>query len=279
MEETVDKLEAMFQKADSDLSYLSRKLDFEYGQHESGEGQVNPQQLMQKVGQVKKDYAAIVKDVQGIQQAQQEAMEYFRDQLSTACEMLNTLQSQTGNQENGEPPDFAALEKLLGVKLPLPSPTWGDNSARMETTVEHGHQAHSNEQPAEASQTTVVAASGDTKYSRSKGGKSAVASVFELSLSERRKDSAECIEVTQEEFESVSSLVRGRVRLVDVNHTYQRLWQHFIDEGNSEDLSTQDMHKMGLKVTGATGEAKLKVLKSLKLITMTKKGNVNMVKG
>ncbi|XP_064612707.1 spindle and kinetochore-associated protein 2-like isoform X2 [Liolophura sinensis] len=264
MEETVDKLEAMFQKADSDLSYLSRKLDFEYGQHESGEGQVNPQQLMQKVGQVKKDYAAIVKDVQGIQQAQQEAMEYFRDQLSTACEMLNTLQSQTGNQENGEPPDFAALEKLLGVKLPLPSPTWGDNSARMETTVEHGHQAHSNEQPAEASQTT---------------GKSAVASVFELSLSERRKDSAECIEVTQEEFESVSSLVRGRVRLVDVNHTYQRLWQHFIDEGNSEDLSTQDMHKMGLKVTGATGEAKLKVLKSLKLITMTKKGNVNMVKG
>lgn len=42
-------------------------------------------------------------------------------------------------------------------------------------------------------------------------------SLFELSPSERRKNSTECIEVTREEFESVSDLVRGRVKLLDVN--------------------------------------------------------------
>lgn len=57
-------------------------------------------------------------------------------------------------QENGEPPDFAAVEKLLGVKLPVSAPAGGDNCGRIETSVDHHHQAHGNEQPITASQTT-----------------------------------------------------------------------------------------------------------------------------
>ena len=38
-----------------------------------------------------------------------------------------------------------------------------------------------------------------------------------MSPAELREQSTECVEVTEEEFKSVSSLIRGRVNLVDVN--------------------------------------------------------------
>eukprot|EP00050_Salpingoeca_kvevrii_P013271 m.27688 g.27688 ORF g.27688 m.27688 type:complete len:93 (-) comp4812_c0_seq1:65-343(-) len=40
----------------------------------------------------------------------------------------------------------------------------------------------------------------------------------------------------------------------------------------SEPLTVKDMTEMGLKITGQTGEAKLKVLRQLKLIVMNKQG-------
>ena len=81
------------------------------------------------------------------------------------------------------------------------------------------------------------------------------------------------VPVSVDEFESVSDLVRGRVKLEEVNHVYEALHMFFkenrkkkIEGGMS--ISTKDMTSMGLKITGATGEARLKVLRQLKLLTI-----------
>lgn len=46
---------------------------------------------------------------------------------------------------------------------------------------------------------------------------------------------------------------------------YRRLFEHFKTEKNKSALSVPDMSKMGMKITGATGEAKLKVQQMLSL--------------
>lgn len=86
----------------------------------------------------------------------------------------------------------------------------------------------------------------------------------------------EFIAIDEKEFLSVSDLVRGRVKLADVNKVYEVLFQHFKKNKNSSSLTPKEMTKMGLKVTGATGEAKLKVLRALKVIEINNKGAVKM---
>jgi hypothetical protein len=49
-------------------------------------------------------------------------------------------------------------------------------------------------------------------------------------LSERaalRANSEELVDVSEEEFNSVSELIRGRVKLPEVNVVYRRLFEHF----------------------------------------------------
>ena len=45
----------------------------------------------------------------------------------------------------------------------------------------------------------------------------------------------------------------------------------------SNPLTRSDMHKMGLRVSGMTGEAKLNVLRALKLLTISKKDEVKLL--
>jgi hypothetical protein len=45
----------------------------------------------------------------------------------------------------------------------------------------------------------------------------------------------------------------------------------------SDPLTPTDMHKMGLRVTGKTGDAKLKVLRALKILSISKKGDVKLL--
>lgn len=86
----------------------------------------------------------------------------------------------------------------------------------------------------------------------------------------------EFIPVDEREFLTVSELVRGRAKLQDVNKVYEVLFHHFKKNKHSSSLTPKDMTKMGLKVTGATGEAKLKVLRALKLIVINNKLAVKM---
>ncbi|CAB4022199.1 spindle and kinetochore-associated 2-like isoform X1 [Paramuricea clavata] len=83
--------------------------------------------------------------------------------------------------------------------------------------------------------------------------------------------------VTEEEFMNVSDLVRGRSKLEDVNQVYNALFTYFQKHRKVSRLTLKDMTKLGLKVSGATGSAKLKVLRTLNIIEISKDGSVKMV--
>ncbi|GES96650.1 spindle and kinetochore-associated protein 2-like [Rhizophagus clarus] len=90
---------------------------------------------------------------------------------------------------------------------------------------------------------------------------------------EDRKISKKFVPVTNEEFYSVSELIRTRkLTLESVNKVYRCIWDHFKKNRKSPPLTTIQMVNMGLKITGVTGEANLKVLRSLKIIKMEKSG-------
>ncbi|GBC30452.2 spindle and kinetochore-associated protein 2-like isoform X1 [Rhizophagus irregularis DAOM 181602=DAOM 197198] len=90
---------------------------------------------------------------------------------------------------------------------------------------------------------------------------------------EDRKISKKFVPITDKEFYSVSELIRTRkLTLESVNKVYRCIWDHFKKNKKSPPLTTIQMVNMGLKITGVTGEANLKVLRSLKIIKMEKSG-------
>ncbi|XP_061163631.1 spindle and kinetochore-associated protein 2-like [Saccostrea echinata] len=259
MESKVEVLEAMFQKAESDLNFLSRKLDFEFDQNNE-ENKTNPSQMLQKIADIKKEFSSIVQEAAAIQEAQKEAMAQFQSQLLGACQLLQKIQEQGSLESEEKPEELVKLEELLGVNLP---------HYQSDTTASNSQQEVDQSQPANSNLTfTLNAKSTEETESQTKET---------LSPAERRSQSSEFIELSEEEFDSVPSLVKGRVKLSDVNMTYRVLWRHFKEEENSNPLGPSEMYKIGLKVSGATGEAKLKVLRALKLCTISNKMEVKLV--
>jgi saccharopine dehydrogenase-like NADP-dependent oxidoreductase len=61
------------------------------------------------------------------------------------------------------------------------------------------------------------------------------------------------------QFEGVSDLIRCRLKLSDVNTVYEVICQHFDRSKKAGPLTLKDLTEMGCRVTGHTGEAKLKV--------------------
>jgi len=86
----------------------------------------------------------------------------------------------------------------------------------------------------------------------------------------RKNNLAEFYPVSEEEFSRVSDLIKLRCKLIDVNQVYETLFHHF--KKGSKPLSVPAMVKMGIKITGQTGEARLATLRALDLISITKKG-------
>ncbi|CAH1800829.1 unnamed protein product [Owenia fusiformis] len=260
MEATVDKLEAMFSKAESDLDYLERKLDNEFSQTQTGEGdqvEVNPVEMLERVAKVKEEFGGIVDETNKIKEAQQEAVEFFKTQLSTLCVAMTKLQEQSGMEKGEEPEELQQLRETLGIELPTNDapPTSLETATPTQPVVpQSDHQCQSNQdQSPEPLHTS------------------------EPQNSDLRAQSSEIIPVSSKEFMSVSSLIRGRVKLEDVNKTYQMIWTRFKEEGKTDPLTPGDMYKMGLKVTGQTGEAKLKVLRALKIVHISNKGAVKLL--
>ncbi|ESP01508.1 hypothetical protein LOTGIDRAFT_238294 [Lottia gigantea] len=232
-------VQAELYKADSDLNYLSRKVEFEL-ENSSTNGQTpNPVKMLEKISNIKKEFSSISQDALEIQKTQKEAMDYFRSQLLSACQMVQKLSDQTGVEGSEPPPDLSELSSLLNFDIDQVNQT-SDNVA------------------------------GQNQEQACSSNSSKAAPPEELSASELRSQSKEFVEVSDDEFQSVSELVRGRVKLADVNSVYQVLWRYFKEEKNKKPLKLSDLHKMGCKVSGATGEAKLKVLRSLKIVQLTK---------
>ncbi|ELU13841.1 hypothetical protein CAPTEDRAFT_21245 [Capitella teleta] len=167
-------------------------------------------------------------------------MQFFRSELGGACEALMKLQLSAG-QPAGKPEELERVERLLGVAEGSPAVLEEEVCATKDVVEE--------EAPATNEET----------------------------LTPKRSDSSELIEISETEFENVSSLVRGRVKRSEVNFTYRILWSHFKEKGNTKPLSRQDMHQMGLRVTGQTGLAKLNVLKQLKILKIARNGNVELL--
>eukprot|EP00743_Colponemidia_sp_Colp-15_P009246 GILK01010099.1.p1 GENE.GILK01010099.1~~GILK01010099.1.p1 ORF type:complete len:270 (-),score=38.28 GILK01010099.1:97-864(-) len=78
--------------------------------------------------------------------------------------------------------------------------------------------------------------------------------------------------ISDQEFEQVPLLIKGRVKLVEINRLYESIWKHFKANKISKPLTIIDLTNMGNKVTGQTGEAKLNSLRHLKRITINKIG-------
>ncbi|BFZ04349.1 hypothetical protein BsWGS_07388 [Bradybaena similaris] len=265
MEKAVDNVEAVFQKADVDLSYLSRKLQMDNGQASSKED--NPIRLMTQIEEIKSEYSALAKEIAVIQAAQKEAVSFCHTSLLKMTELLGKLEAQSEETEDTELAQtlYGELSQLMGVTglnlLPQSAPQAGDQhlATQDEGPVSRGPAASSSE-PCPS-----VAKPAQKEPTR-----------LDVLAQERRSRCSDFVEVTNEEFLSVSELVRGKVKLDDVNRTYRMLWQHFKEEGNKEALSPQEMNSMGLRVSGATGEAKLKVLRALKLCHISKNGDVRL---
>ncbi|KNC48114.1 uncharacterized protein AMSG_04344 [Thecamonas trahens ATCC 50062] len=81
-------------------------------------------------------------------------------------------------------------------------------------------------------------------------------------------------EVAREAARWFVPLVRGRISVDAVNAVYRTVYDTFQAEPRRKPMGVKEMVSMGLSVTGASGKAKLNVLRSLKLIEMSSAGVV-----
>ncbi|XP_022101973.1 spindle and kinetochore-associated protein 2-like isoform X2 [Acanthaster planci] len=254
MANNVDKVEALFRKAESDLEYMSRKLEDEFRQQLGGNNQLNPSEMMQRLQRIKTEYNSLVQDAEGIKAMQSQMASYFRAQLQTACTAIKALQEKAPQaQITDSTEQEAVVDSILGLRLGEATDPHQGNETE-ETTKEN---------PAQEPSGKTKKISGNITP--------------ELSQADKRARNEGFIPLSEEELQSVSPLVRGRVKLADVNAVYKALFEHFKVNGNSESLTIQDMSKKGLRITGATGEAKLKVLRALKILHMSRNGAVKLL--
>lgn len=71
---------------------------------------------------------------------------------------------------------------------------------------------------------------------------------------------------------TVSSIVRGRCKLEDVNNIWKIIWDNH--KKKKPNLKITKLAESGYKVIGATGDSILGTLKHLKLITVNKEGEI-----
>ncbi|CAL1544593.1 unnamed protein product [Lymnaea stagnalis] len=274
MEKTVDALESMFQKAETDLKYITRKLDFELMNEDGIKQENNPLRMLKAIEDIKSEYSNLVQDMAAIQTAQKDAVEFLRGQLLTMAQMLEKLEAQTGqNPELAEETlnQFMELSLLMGIPKDslLPTthkePSISDNPEPEKTSCQH---SETSSDPAPVTLKKATHGNGEKQKKEAEN--------TTVSACDRRANNSTFIEIDHDEFMSVSELIRGRAKLDDVNKAYKILWDHFKEERNKEALTPKEMNSMGLRVTGATGEAKLKILRALKLCQISRTGDVTL---
>ncbi|XP_014769960.1 spindle and kinetochore-associated protein 2 isoform X2 [Octopus bimaculoides] len=270
IEKSVEFLEALFQKSESDLNHIERKLEFEFQDGLSKEE--NPVRLMKKVAAIKKEFLEVVEETKKLQDAQKEITDNFREQLSVLMQLREHIDCKISNPKREPSVEVQALEQLLGLPIcaqvtksePDPVNTIEESPPECETELKPAKKPKKN--PPKTATTEVDM-------------KEFLTGVEETNLSpaSKRKDTDEFIPLTVEEFEKVSTLVRRNIKLGDVNACYHALWQHFKVEKNTQALSPKDMYNMGMRVSGASGEAKLKILRALKLLHLSAKGHAKLL--
>ncbi|XP_029483437.1 spindle and kinetochore-associated protein 2 isoform X1 [Oncorhynchus nerka] len=100
METAVDKLEAMFQKAEADMEYMEKRLrlDFLTNVPENSAAEENPVKLLENLSAIKTRHAALCTQVQEIAAEQKQSMDSIRVHLDTTVQLVQQLQ-QTADVE------------------------------------------------------------------------------------------------------------------------------------------------------------------------------------
>ncbi|XP_001509447.2 spindle and kinetochore-associated protein 2 isoform X3 [Ornithorhynchus anatinus] len=115
MEAAVSKLEAMFQKAESDLDYIQHKLEFEIMKSlpHSPSGEENPVTLLEELSEVKSRYKALCAQLEQVAKEQKESMTSICTTLDTTMKMVQQLQQQTNMELSPlDEEEQSALQKL-----------------------------------------------------------------------------------------------------------------------------------------------------------------------
>ncbi|XP_035638020.1 spindle and kinetochore-associated protein 2 [Oncorhynchus keta] len=94
METAVDKLEAMFQKAEADMEYMEKRLrlDFLTNVPENSAAEENPVKLLENLSAIKTRHAALCTQVQEIAAEQKQSMDSIRVHLDTTVQLVRQLQ-------------------------------------------------------------------------------------------------------------------------------------------------------------------------------------------
>ncbi|XP_055798275.1 spindle and kinetochore-associated protein 2-like isoform X1 [Salvelinus fontinalis] len=94
MEIAVDKLEAMFQKAEADMEYMEKRLRLEFltNAPENGATEENPVKLLENLSAIKVRHAALCTQVQEIAAEQKQSMDSIRAHLDTTVQLVQQLQ-------------------------------------------------------------------------------------------------------------------------------------------------------------------------------------------
>ncbi|KAK2169124.1 hypothetical protein LSH36_12g16132 [Paralvinella palmiformis] len=107
-----------FQKAECDLDLIYKKLENDFAAQCEGVDldEENPVKLLEHVSEIRQQYNALVADAREIEKAQNEAMLYFKETLSKACQSLIDLQVNSGQQYE-KADELAKVEELLGYNI------------------------------------------------------------------------------------------------------------------------------------------------------------------
>ncbi|XP_072515285.1 SKA complex subunit 2 [Salminus brasiliensis] len=95
METAVDKLEALFQKAEADIEYVEKRLKFDFmtNARENGAVEGNPVQLLENLAAIKARHATLCTQVEEIAAEQKRSMDSIRAHLDTTVKLVEELQS------------------------------------------------------------------------------------------------------------------------------------------------------------------------------------------
>uniref|UniRef100_G1SHB3 Protein FAM33A n=1 Tax=Oryctolagus cuniculus TaxID=9986 RepID=G1SHB3_RABIT len=96
MEAEVDKLELMFQKADSDLDYIQYRLEYEIKtNHPESAGEKNPVTLLKEMSAIKSRYQTLYARFKPIAAEQKETKNRICATMNKTMTMIQELQKQT----------------------------------------------------------------------------------------------------------------------------------------------------------------------------------------
>lgn len=132
METAVNKLEAMFQKAEADLECMEKQLKFEFMTNvpENGSAEENPVKLLENLSSIKVRHKALCAQMEEIAIEQKQSVESIKSYLNTTVQLVQELQ-QTADAEI---PPLTEKEKEAAEVLCLPtSQHESENSAALDT--------------------------------------------------------------------------------------------------------------------------------------------------